>query len=29
LQRFCSKECRRALERVYERERRWSEIRAG
>ena len=29
LQRFCSKECRRALERVWERERRWREIRAG
>jgi hypothetical protein len=28
-QRFCSKECRRALERVWERERRWKEIRAG
>jgi hypothetical protein len=26
LQRFCSKECRRALERVWERERRWKEI---
>ena len=25
LQRFCSKECRRALERVWERERRWRE----
>lgn len=25
LQRFCSQECRRALERVWERERRWSE----
>jgi hypothetical protein len=29
LQRFCSKECRRALERVWGRERRWREIRAG
>ena len=27
LQRFCSKECRRALERVWERERRWRMIR--
>jgi hypothetical protein len=26
-QRFCSKECRRALERVWERERRWRELR--
>lgn len=29
LQRFCSKECRRALERVWERERRWQEYRAA
>jgi len=29
LQRFCSKRCRRALERVRERERRWQEPRAG
>ena len=27
LQRFCSKECRRALQRVWERERRWQERR--
>ena len=29
LQRFCSKTCRRALERVWERERRWQEPRTG
>lgn len=28
-QRFCSKECRRAMERVWERERRWKQTRAG
>jgi predicted nucleic acid-binding Zn ribbon protein len=27
LQRFCSRECRRALERVQERERHWKEAR--
>src|SRR5208283_1447366 len=29
LQRFCSQECRRAWERVWEREQRWRETRAG
>jgi hypothetical protein len=29
LQRFCSRTCRRALERVWERQRRWREPRAG
>lgn len=28
-QRFCSLQCRRALERVWERERRWKEMQAG
>ena len=29
LQRFCSHECRRAMERVWERERHWQQTRAG
>jgi hypothetical protein len=29
LQRFCSHKCRRAMERVWERERHWQQIRAG
>jgi hypothetical protein len=29
LQRFCAHACRRAMERVWERERRWQQTRAG